>query len=649
MTVCTSRLCLKLLHLLAPPHRPKRRVSVSRWPPHAVRSDTRRERARLDTRTRTRSISRIASPTDGPRLKGYVVKKPAGTITLSSEEGEALIAQVRQSNLAPAAAGMVEQIIRMYFWLVLALQEATLSVKRLRALVFGASRQPKEPSASEASTTSSESPGQEEGGEEAAPVDAVAPGLEAAGREAALGASPGEAEPKAKGGHRAGTGRLGADAYVGAERTECRHEDLVVGQRCPVCGQGTLYALPPGVEMRIDGNALLSAMRYELQKLRCSACGEIFTAPLPSEAGQEKYSARARAVLVVGRYYLGLPFYRVQGYQAMLGVPMPDATQWDQIEKVGDCCYGVFEYLETVAAQGELIHQDDTSVRILTLIKENQAMQTHAAAQGLSRAKERTGMFTTALVIKVEERLICLYYSGRCHAGENLAALLAKREADQAPPLVMSDALSRNEVDEWSVIRCHCLAHGRRQFSDIEAVFPSECWVVIDALKQVFDHDEEARDKQMSPQARLAYHQEYSQPLMDELKGWLDTQCDDRLVEPNSSLGKAITYMQTHWETLTRFVSVAGAPLDNNLVERALKLFIRPRNNSLFYKTDYSAYVASVLTSLIATCLQAGVNAVEYLVALQENRAAVFAAPEAWLPWTYQATRSPPQVSLRQS
>ena len=251
-------------------------------------------------------------------------------------------------------------------------------------------------------------------------------------------------------------------------------------------------------------------------------------------------------------------------------------------------------------------------------------------------------MFTTALVIKVNERLICLYYSGRAHAGENLAALLEQREADQAPPIVMSDALSRNEVDEGTVIRCHCLAHGRRQFSDIEEVFPAECRVVIDALKQVFDHDAEARDKQMSAQARLAYHQEYSQPLMDELKGWLDKQGEDRLVEPNSSLGQAIAYMQNHWATLTRFLSVPGAPLDNNLVERALKLFIRQRNNSLFYKSEHSAYIASVLTSLIVTCIYAGVNVLDYLVALQEHRSEVFSDPEAWLPWTYHARLAPP-------
>ena len=206
----------------------------------------------------------------------------------------------------------------------------------------------------------------------------------------------------------------------------------------------------------------------------------------------------------------------------------------------------------------------------------------------------------------------------------------------------MSDALSRHAVDEDGVMRCHCLAPGRRQCSDIAEVFPSECRVVLDALKQVVDHDEEARDQQMSPPPRLAYHQAYSQPLMDDLKAWLDRQVEDRLVEPNSALGQAMAYMQTHWETLTRFLSVAGAPLDNNVVERALKLFIRQRKNSLFYKTDYSAYIASVLTSLIATCIYAGINVLDYLVALQEHRAEVFADPSAWLPWTYQAHLAPP-------
>jgi transposase len=570
------------------------------------------------------------------------MKKPPPSLTLSADEGEALIARVHESGLSAEDSGVVEQVIRLYFWVIFSLQEAKLSLKRLRTLLFGKGPKAPKPRASEASSTSIAPVGEGEGAGAWRSREEEASGVEEAASAAEPGESGTEATSKPTGGHRLGTGRLGADVYEGAERIECRHAELAVGQRCPVCGQGTLYELPPGGEIRIDGHALLSALRYELQKLRCSGCGQIFTATLPDEAGAEKYSARARAVLAIGRYYLGLPFYRLQGYQAMLGVPVPDATQWDQIEKVGDCSYVVFEYLERLAAQGELIYQDDTAVRILSLIGENLKMRAQAEAMGFSRPKERTGMYTTALVVKVGEQMICLYYSGRAHAGENLKALLAQRQGDLSKPLVMSDALLSNEAEETTLIRCHCLAHGRRQFSDLEDVFPQECQVVVDALTQVFDHDAQARDEQMSPEARLAYHRDYSGPIMDDLKSWLDKQCDDRLVEPNSSLGKAVSYMQGHWETLTRFLSVAGAPLDNKLVERALKLFIRQRKNSLFYKTEYSAYIASVLTSLIATCLHAGVNALDYLVALQEHRKEVFAAPEAWLPWTYQGRLVPP-------
>ena len=573
----------------------------------------------------------------GLSRKGCVVQKPVDNLTLSAEDGEALIARVHRSNLPRADAERVEWVIRMYFYVVFALREAKLSAKRLRSLLFG-----KGPALSpEASSTAGQADG--DGTKASAVLKADAARAGATANQAAPGESQRSEWAKPAGGHRPGTGRLGAAAYAGATRVECRHEELAVGQRCPVCGQGTLYALPAGVEIRIDGHALLSAMHYALEKLRCSACGAIFTAGLPSGVGKEKYSAQARAVLAVSRYYLGVPGYRLQGYQAMLGVPVPDATQWDQIEVVGDCAYKVFAQMEKEAAQGELIFQDDTAVRILALMQENSARLAAAQAQGVSTPNERPGMHTTALVVKVGEHTAVLYYSSRHHAGENLQGLLDKREAGLAKPLAMSDALASNEVaDESKLIRCHCLAHGRRKFSDLEAVFPHECQGVLQVIRQVFDHDEQAREEQLSPEARLAYHQAQSQPLMDELKRWLDQQIDEHLVEPNSSLGKAIGYMRTHWETLTRFLTTPGAPLDNNLAERALKLFIRQRNNSLFYKSTHSAYIASVLTSLIATCLYAGINAVEYLVALQEHRADVWTDPAAWLPWAYARSRASP-------
>jgi transposase len=542
-------------------------------------------------------------------------------VQLSREDGEALIERIERNTLSAEDRRVLVKVLTFYFWLLFALREAKLSLKRVKALVFGEKPKKREPPESGGSSSSG-------GGGTSTPSSGSA----------AVPSAAEAASPKAKPcppGH----GRHGAEVYRAAQTVACRHEELAEGERCPACGRGRLYRLPPGIEMRLDGNALLSAVRYELEKLRCSACGQIFTASVPAAAGSEKYSARARAVLALARYYLGVPWYRLEGFQALVGVPMPDATQWDQVELVGDCAYPIFKYLERMAAQGEVIYQDDTPGRILTLIEENRVAAAQAKATG--DAPVRTGMQTTALIVQVGERRICLYYTGRRHAGENLEALLTKREPERGKPLVMSDALSSNNAEEDGLIRCHCLAHGRRKFSELDEVFPAESAVVVDALKLVFDHDEVARREQLSALERLAYHQRKSAPIMAALQSWLEQQSTDRLVEPNSSLGKAIAYLLGHWETLTRFLTVPDAPLDNNTAERALKLCIRQRKNSLFYATEHSAYIASLLTSVIATCMQAGVNALEYLVAVQNHRQEVFAHPDAWLPWNYPAPLVP--------
>ncbi len=564
------------------------------------------------------------------------MKRPQ-EIELSREEGEALIERLETGAWTPEDRQVLAQVVRLYFWLLFMLQESKLSLKRFRVMIFGKSsktRKPKPPKpVPDSPDQSSEEQPSAASQPSELPVDPARPDSEPESGDASSDTvSP---EPRPEDGHRPGHGRLSADDYSGAERVECHHETLSVGDQCPACGIGWLYSLPPGRTLRINGHAVLSAIRYEMEKLRCSACGERFTAALPPEAGRNKYSPRARSALSLSRYFLGVPFYRLEAYQALVGVPVPDATQWDQVERVADCAYPVFEHLVNRAAQGELIYQDDTPVRILSLIKENQELEE------LLGAGARTGMQSTALVVEAGGQTICLYFSGRAHAGENLKAVLTQREADRDPPLVMSDALSHNEAPGVPLVRCHCLAHGRRKFTEIESAFPEACQEVVSALKQVFDHEDKAQQDQMSAPERLAYHQTHSAPIMDTLHTWMEEQVTQRNAEPNSSLGKALRYWLDRWQTLTQFLRVSSAPLENNTAERALKLIIRQRKNSLFYATPHSAYVASLLTSLIATCVQAGVNAMEYLVALQDNRTAVFANPALWLPWTYTAHLSP--------
>jgi hypothetical protein len=253
---------------------------------------------------------------------------------------------------------------------------------------------------------------------------------------------------------------------------------------------------------------------------------------------------------------------------------------------------------------------------------------------------ERRGLFTTGIVSTFEGRKIALFFSGRQHAGENLRDVLTRRCGELARPIQMCDALSRNMPAELKTILANCLAHGRRQFVDVAEYFPEECSHVLKALQSVYRTDATARQRRLTPRQRLALHQTESGPVMTELHAWLTRQFADRLVEPNSSLGRAMSYLLKHWDRLTLFLRVAGAPLDNNICERALKKSILHRKNSLFYKTPRGAHVGDVFMSLIYTCQLNKINAFNYLTELERHAAEVSAHPGVWMPWNYRPTLS---------
>jgi transposase len=219
---------------------------------------------------------------------------------------------------------------------------------------------------------------------------------------------------------------------------------------------------------------------------------------------------------------------------------------------------------------------------------------------------------------------------------------LRPRAANRPPPILMCDGLSRNLPPEFEVILSNCLAHGRRQFVDTFDSFPEQCRQVLEAFREVYRHDAIARSQGMTPKDRLVYHQQNSGPIMGELQRWLHAQLEDRKVEPNGRLGKAISYIQKRWQPLTLFLRKLGAPLDNNVCEQALKHAIIHRKNSLFYKTANGARVGDIFMSLIHTARLCGANPFHYLTELQRNEAEVKRSPAAWLPWNYREALANP-------
>jgi transposase len=254
---------------------------------------------------------------------------------------------------------------------------------------------------------------------------------------------------------------------------------------------------------------------------------------------------------------------------------------------------------------------------------------------------ERTGVFTSGIVSTAQGWKIALYFTGRQHAGENIADVLKQRSAALGPAIQMCDALSWNTSKlpgGVELLIAHCLAHGRRQIVEVAPNFPVECRHVLEQLGEVYRNDAQARDAGMTPEQRLRFHQQQSKPIMDGLHDWLKAQLDERKVEPNSSLGKAITYLLRHWQPLTLFLRQAGAPLDNNLCERTLKRAVLHRKNALFYKTLNGAQVGDLFMSLIQTCQLCGANSFDYLTELQRHARELAACPAEWMPWNYRET-----------
>lgn len=432
-------------------------------------------------------------------------------------------------------------------------------------------------------------------------------------------------EPEQRKRPKKGHGRNGAADYPSAPHVAVEHSTLKPKDHCPECLKGKIYPVKEERSLvRIVGRPPLEATVYQLETLRCNLCDAVFTPPAPPEAGPDKYDPTAISMIALLKYGTGFPFNRQQRLESYFGIPLPAATAWELVAAAAQLLMPVWEELIRQAAQGEIVHNDDTSMKILCFARDV--------------SDKRTGLFTSGIVSTCGEHRIALFFTGRQHAGENLADLLRRRAKELGPPIQMCDALSRNAPGPLQVILANCLAHARRHFVGVVHSFPAECHYVLETFREVFHNDTLAREQGLGPQERLRFHQQYSSPLMDKLHAWCNEQFDDRKVEPNSGLGKAIGYLLNHWQPLTLFLRQVGSPIDNNVCERALKKAILHRNNALFYRTQNGARVGDLFMSLIHTAELCGANPFDYLTQLQRHAPDLSRAPARWLPWNYSVT-----------
>jgi hypothetical protein len=517
--------------------------------------------------------------------------KPQRRLEVDARQLQQMLKRLKSRKLEPQDYELLEGMLETWQFLCSSLEKKRLTVKRLQRILFG-------------------------------------PSSEKVLGEAVKNKSPpgGDKKPKRK-----GHGRNGASSYWGAKRVQVLHQSRNVGDECSQCGKGKLYELKkPSLIVVFKGQAPVQATVYECQRLRCSACGAVFVAKVPAEAGAEKYDATAGSIVALLKYGNGFPFYRLAQLQKSLGIPLAASVQWKLVKQKADMLLPIWERFLQEAAQGEVLNNDDTPMTILQLLKDRSVALDHTDGEQQSKADERTGVFTTAILSSGAQRhTIALFHSGVKHAGENMEALLKHRDPNLPTPILMCDALSRNVPKSFSVILANCLTHARRQFVDLVEAFPAECEYILTTFKKVYRNDEQAKRLGLSDEQRLSYHQSHSEPLMDDFHEWLLGQFEEKMVEPNSSMGGAISYILNHWKALTLFLRVPGAPLDNNRCERALKRAILHRKNSMFFKTLNGAKVGDILMSIIYTCILCKMNPFDYLTVTETHSAKVSENPQA--------------------
>jgi transposase len=526
--------------------------------------------------------------------------EPIHVVEISMDELQSILEHVRKLGLPEKERETLRALVDSYAFLLGEIGDKKASIDRLRQLVFGGKTESKENV------------------------------KQRAGKSPATGADEKPKEKRKRKGH----GRIPVEAYIGAVRVKVPHESLSPGDLCPLC-PGKVYGKKPQLFLRIEGSAPFVATVYEQEYLRCGLCGAVFTAKLPPEVGEEKkFDETAASMAAFLRYGNGLPMNRIEGLQKVMGVPFPASVQWELMRDAAKKMEAAYLELVHQAAQGVVLHNDDTPMKILDFLVEKRKRKERGEPP-----PERTGTYTSGIVSESSDgRRIVLYFTGQRHAGENLEDVLAHRAAGLDPPIQMCDGLDRNAPGEMKTILSNCAAHARRKFVDVVAGFPDEVAHVIDEFSLVYKHDAQAKAEGMSAEERLRFHQEESGPVMERLKTWLEDLLAEKKVEPNSGLGKAVTYSLNRWENLTLFLRQAGAPLDNNCCERILKRAILHRKNSLFYRSANGARVGDLYMALIATAKLAKADPFDYLTELQRYAGEVAATPSEWMPWNYRET-----------
>lgn len=161
------------------------------------------------------------------------------------------------------------------------------------------------------------------------------------------------------------------------------------------------------------------------------------------------------------------------------------------------------------------------------------------------------------------------------------------------------------------LILAGCWAHARRKFVEAQEESPVLANWFLRQIQLLYRVETDLRKSAIGPAGRSARRASESGMILNRIKRALDRKWHQAL--PSSRMGKAMNYVLSNWEALTRYREDGRLEIDNNLVENAIRPTALGKKNWLFIGHPEAGQRSAIIYTILATCKAHGIDPWEYL------------------------------------
>ncbi len=304
------------------------------------------------------------------------------------------------------------------------------------------------------------------------------------------------------------------------------------------------------------------------------------------------------AQVAVNKYSDHLPLHRQEAIFQRQGVRLSRKTMCDWMRRSAELVSPLYDRMKEQVLRSKVMQTDDTPVNVLDP----------------KLPHTRTGRIWTYVGDGDHPYTVYDYTPTRSRDGPD-EFMKEFHGYLQADAYTGYDELYKDR--ERKIVEVACWAHVRRKHFEAQSSDPMRSTVMLAYIRLLYDLEREARNLKLSGEARKAWRQLKSVPILEDIKAYLEK--ERPAVLPKSPEGLAIAYTLSNWEALIRYCDDGDLEIDNNGAERSLRGIAVGRRNWTFFGSDNGGRTAAILTSLTASCKQIGIDPFEYLRDVFQN------------------------------